>query len=118
MPDPGAPAVSVLSRSAIVTRPGDGPSRQPEGEGAAVVGGGTDVGRPEVSPELVDVPDGVGTSVGLPVVVRSPVGVGCPRVVSGAGVVVVVGALGGAVVAVGTGAPPPAGAALVVSGRM
>jgi hypothetical protein len=83
-----------------------------------VVGGGTDVGRPDVPPEVVDVSDGVGTSVGLSVVVGSLVGVGWPWVVSGAGVVVVVGSLGGAVVAVGTEAPVPAGAAAVVSGRM
>ena len=84
-----------------------------------MVGGGTDVGRPDVPPEVVDVSDRVGTSVGLPVVVGSLVG-GWPWVVSaaGAGVVVVVGSLGGAVVAVGTEAPVPAGAAAVVSGRM
>ena len=85
-----------------------------------MVGGGTDVGRPDVPPEVVGVSDRVGTSVGLPVVVGSLVGVGWPPVVSGAGagVVVVVGSLGGAVVAVGTEAPVPAGAAAVVSGRM
>ena len=101
----------------IVTRRGDGPSRQPDGEVAAVVVGGTDVGRPEVPP-VVDVSVGVGTSVALPVVVGWSVGVGRSCVVSGAGVVVGAGRLAGAVGPAGTDVPVPAVAAPVVSGRM
>jgi hypothetical protein len=102
----------------IVTRRGDGPSRQPDGEVAAVVVGGTDVGRPEVPP-VVDVSVGVGTSVALPVVVGWSVGVGRSCVVSGAGAgVVVSGWLAGAVGPAGTDVPVPAVAAPVVSGRM
>jgi hypothetical protein len=84
-----------------------------------VVGGGRDVGRPEVPLEVLGVPDGLGRSVALPVVVGSPVGVGWSRVVSGAGVVVGVVVSGaGAGVDAGTGLPAPLVAAPVVSGRM
>jgi hypothetical protein len=109
----GLGIVSVLT----VTGRGGGPSRQPEGEVAAVVGGGREVGRSEVPPDVLGVPDGVGRSVALPVVVGSPVGVGWSRVGSG----VVVGAVGvgwgaGAVVDAGTWLPVPLVTAAVVSG--
>jgi hypothetical protein len=83
-----------------------------------VVGGGTDVGRPEVPREVVVVSDGVGTSVGLPVVVGTGLGVGCSRVVVGAGVVVVGGSLAGGVVAAGAGLPVLLFAVLGASGLM
>jgi hypothetical protein len=105
--------VSVLT----VTGRGGGPARQPEGEVAAVVGGGREVGRPEVRPEVLGVSDGVGRSVGLPVVVGSPVGVGCSWVGSG----VVVGAVvwgAGAIGDAGTWLPVPLVTAAVVSGLM
>ena len=50
MPDPGAPD-GLGGVSVMIRRPqGDGRRRQPEGEVAAVVGGGSEVGRPEVHP--------------------------------------------------------------------
>jgi hypothetical protein len=84
-----------------------------------VVGGGTDVGRPEVPP-VVGVSVGVEEWVALPVVVGWSVGVGRSCVVSGAGAgaVVVAGRLAGAVGPAGTDVPVPAVAAPVVSGRM
>jgi hypothetical protein len=83
-----------------------------------VVGGAREVGRPELRPETLGVPVGVGRSVGLLVVVGWSDGVGWSCVRSG----VVVGAVvcgAGAVVAAGAWLPVPVVVVVaVVSGLM